>query len=131
MRKECLLGEIDDALETLYETVEYDMYEVEINEFDNSVLAVTGIRILVPELKVSLRQGDVCVFDPDEEEYVPDFSVSIVYEQDETDPKTFLYWEQDGFQVTLFNFFHKDLISMDALSKMKCIIEIDANISDN
>lgn len=125
MQKECLLCELDEALESLYETVEYDMYEVELEEFDDSILAVTGIRILVPELKISLRQGDVCVLDPDEEEYIPDFSVSIIYEQEETEPENYLYWEQDGYQVTLFNYFHKDNVSMEALGELKCIIEID------
>lgn len=124
MRKECLLEEVDEALEEFYEAGEYDSYEFKIDEFDDGMISLESIKITIPELELYVYQGCVCVYDPDEEEYMPDFSITAVYEINEEDPKKYLYWEQDGIQVSLYNFLRSEK-TMDNLGSLKCIIEVE------
>ncbi len=126
MLKECLVEELEDVFSEIYdEGIEPDYYEVETDDFENAMITVEGVRVIVPELKIYMRKGEVCTYDEDEETYMPDFSVSIIYDSEETDPNKYLYWEQDGYQVTLFNFFSKEGKSLDELGQMKCLIELD------
>jgi hypothetical protein len=128
MTKECLLGELEEVIDQLFEKgIDLDMYEIIVEKTEDCMLSIESMRVIIPELNVSMRQGAYCVYDPDEEEYVADFSISLIYEKDETNPKNYLYWEQDGYQITLSNYFRKDDISMDSLDDLKCIIEIETN----
>lgn len=125
MTKECTLNELDDVLQEVYESGEYDGYEVEAEDMDDSIISIEGIRIVIPELNASVRQGDVCVYDEDEEYYCPDFSVTLIYEKDETDPQKYLYWESDGIMVSLYNYFYGKNYTMDDFGNMNCIVEIE------
>lgn len=124
-KKECLLADVDEVLNELCDAYTPPSYELAIDDAEDEMLVVDGFRIVVPALHISLRQGDVCEYDPDSQLYTAAFSVSILYEADETDPQKYLHWEQGSFQVTLYNYFRKNDHSMEDLGTMICIVEIE------
>lgn len=126
MYRECKLGELEDNLGGIYDQdLDIEYYELPMKEDESVMITVEGIRVLLPELELSLCQGEYCVYDPEEDCYMADFSITLLYELNEKDPKAFLYWEQDGPQIALYNYLHNKDISIDELAKKKCIIEIE------
>lgn len=90
---EDMLCEIDDY--------EYPGEEVEID--DNSIILIYPYIIQIQDLNIEVREGTFYYID-DDGEYMPDFSLCLIYELDEVDPANWLYWEQDGIIVTLYNY---------------------------
>ena len=112
--KRCKLEELDEFLEELYEEdIEFVYHSVDIPEDDEFEMEVNGIRIIIPFLNISIREGMYCNYDPDEECFVPDFSITVLYEQEERDPGKYLYWEQDGIGMTLHNYFSGSVVDFN------------------
>ena len=103
--------------------MEIDYYEIPYE--DDMLIDTDGIRVVIPDLELSLRQGAVYVYDPDEDVYAADFSITLVYEEDEKDPEKYLYWEQDGLAVTLYNFLREKEMTLDHLEGLDCQIEVE------
>ena len=124
IHRKCKLHEADDIIAELYdEGTEIECYEIPYEE--DMLIDTDGIRIVIPGLGLSLREGNVCVHDDEEDIWTADFSITLVYEKNEKDPSKYLYWEQDGPAVTLFNFLHEKGMSMDELENVDCEIEIE------
>src|SRR5574344_592985 len=84
---------------------EMDLLEVEddIAETDEDMqLVISGWYVTIPELNLNLREGLVCVWDEEEKLFMPDFAITVIYEG-EIESKDWIYYEQDGFVVTLAN----------------------------
>ena len=124
-KEDCFVENLDEVTAELCNACELVSYEITADDAENEIISVDGIRVVIPALHVSMRQGEVCIYDPEEERYMADYSVTILYEENETDPQRYLYWEQNGFQVALFNFFRNDDFSMNELGELKCIVEIE------
>ena len=121
MRKECLLKDLDEVFETLQEE-DFFADDILVEEAEGeSAIFVSELRILIPDLQLELREGFCGMWQEDEEYYMPDFSLTAVYEEDAA-PEDYLMWEQDGPLVTLYNFTHK---SMDELEDLPCILLLE------
>lgn len=75
----------------------------DIAEIDDDMqIVISGWSVYVESLNLTLRQGIACVWDEGERLFMPDFDVTVVYEGN-IDSQEWLYYEQDGFVVTLGN----------------------------
>lgn len=117
----------DEIMEKIEnEGVYADEYQLESDELDeDSGIIASGIRVVIPKLGVSARSGVFLNRYEDEDELVPDFSITLLYEQDETDPNKYLYWEQDDIAISLCNYLRNKNISMNDICSCECIVEID------
>lgn len=97
----------------------------------------------VPSLAISFRMGVACVFDDEADMYMPDFDITVLYEGElEFDkhsrikysvvktsgestqasfPADILYYEQDGFVVTLANWLNSRLTLSD-IESLECYL---------
>lgn len=119
----CKFEELDDILENIME-YGIDEYEVNIEDIPDK-LCVMGYRILFPAVNYSVRSGLwLSLYD---DGYMADFSLSLVYDYDEEDPTQWLYWEQDGEVVSLYNFLTivNEGNMFHALEGSECIIELE------
>ena len=78
--------------------IEDDIAEID----DEFQIVISGWSVYVESLNLTLRQGIACVWDEGERLFMPDFDVTVVYEGN-IDSQEWLYYEQDGFVVTLGN----------------------------
>jgi hypothetical protein len=118
------LCEVEEAVS------EMDMAEIpdDIVETEDEIqLVVSGWSVYVESLNLSLRKGVVCIWDEEEEMFLPDYAVTVVYEgeiaQDE-----WLYYEQDGFAITLANWLNGRM-PMEQIEQLWCeLIMPESNI---
>lgn len=140
------LCEVEEAVS------EMDMAEIpdDIVETEDDIqLVVSGWSVYVESLNLSLREGVVCIWDEEEEMFMPDYSVTVVYEGEiETGdsrsgasvvnesgesmqasfPADSLYYEQDGFAITLANWLNGRL-PMEQIEQLWCeLIMPESNI---
>ena len=121
MKKECLLKDLDEIFEALQEE-DFFAEDIMIEEEEGeSAIFVSELRILIPSLKLEVREGFGGLWQEDEEYYMPDFSLTAVYEENAA-PEAYLMWEQDGPLVTLYNFTHKP---MEELEQLECILLLE------
>lgn len=127
MMKEYRFYEVEEAI------AEMDTMDVEddIAETDEDMqLVISGWYVIIPELKLYLREGVVCIWDEEEKMFMPDFAVTVVYEGD-IESKEWLYYEQDGFVTTLANWLNGRL-PVEQIEQLRCEIvipqqSVDAN----
>lgn len=103
----CKLNELEKVLEKVYEEYEgeYNIFEVEDKGFgDEHRIDIDDIRVVIPEVGLSVRIGVFCNYDEDEQEYMPDFAISLVYDMDEENATNYLYWEQGTPSTAIYNF---------------------------
>lgn len=102
---------------------EMDLLEVEddIAETDEDMqLVISGWYVTISELNLNLREGVVCVWDEEEKLFMPDFAVTVIYEGD-LEGKDWIYYEQDGFVVTLANWLNGRL-PVEQIEQLRCEI---------
>ena len=121
-RKKYRLGDIEEVISEM----EFEDRCDEIVEIDDDLqLLISGWYVVIPSLSLSLRAGVACVFDEEAGMFMPDFDVTVLYEDElmpdnhsrigdsvvkmsgestqASFPADILYYEQDGFTVTLAN----------------------------
>ena len=109
---------VGDIEELLFEFDDSDIAEDFIEADEDLMLVVSGWLIKIPSLGLSLRSGVACVPDEEADMYMPDFDVTVLYEE-ELKADMRIYYEQDGIMVTLGNFLHGRL-SMDEIMDLEC-----------
>ena len=82
---------------------------------------------MIPSLGIHVREGVACTFDEEENMFMSDFDVTVVYEG-EMASESWMYYEQDGILITLANWLNGRM-PIDAIEKLECYIEI-ANVTD-
>ena len=122
----CKFEELDEVLEN--SIMEYDTkaYIVDLQDCDDKIY-VLGYRILFPSVNYSMRSGlYLCKYE-NEDDLVGDFSLSLVYDYDEDDPAQWIYWEQDGEIVSLYNFLNiiDEHGLFHGLTDSECIVELE------
>ena len=127
------MSNLEEAEEVVYQIIEEECpdlkcYDVPLEDYDNCLIEVNGVRYVIPELDLFAREGEFLSYDEESDTYMPDFSVTLLYELDEKDAKNFLYWEQDGLLVTLYNYLQSGK-RMDYLSSLECRIELEIDDS--
>lgn len=104
---------------------EMDLLEVEddiVETNEDIQLVISGWHVHIAELNLNLREGVVCIWDEDEKLFMPDFAVTVIYEGD-IENKEWIYYEQDGFVVTLANWLNGRL-PVEQIEQLKCEIII-------
>lgn len=90
-------------------------------------IVISGWQVYIPELGICLHEGVFCNYDEEEKAYLPDFSVTVIMDADtEMKEGEWLYYEQDGFEITLANYYSGKL-AMSAVSELSCVICIPDN----
>lgn len=95
-----------------------DVVEVD----DDFQIVLTGMYVKVASLGLILRSGMGCNWDEEEKMFMPDFSLTAIYEDDGTEnpvPSDYLYYEQDDFCITLGNWLNGRM-SMGEIGQLWC-----------
>lgn len=100
MNKRYRLCDVEEAVSEMEELMDIadDIAEID----DDMQIVISGWSVYVESLNLTLRQGIACVWDEGERLFMPDFDVTVVYEGN-IESQEWLYYEQDGFVVTLGN----------------------------
>lgn len=123
MKIPCRLHEAEEIVS------EMDLFHVadDIMESDEDYqIVISGWWVHIPELNINLHEGVFCNYDEEEKEYLPDFAITVIMEAGEEPEGGWLYYEQDGFEITLANYFGGRM-GMDAVSELSCLICIPDN----
>ena len=90
-------------------------------------IVISGWQVYIPELGICLHEGVFCNYDEEEKAYLPDFSVTVIMDADtEMKEGEWLYYEQDGFEITLA-IYYSGKLAMSAVSELSCVICIPDN----
>ena len=85
-------------------------------------IVISGFRVYIPELGICIHEGVFCNYDEEEKEYLPDFSITVIMDADtEMKEGEWLYYEQDGFLITLANYY-SGKYTLSVLSELSCVI---------
>lgn len=121
MIKKMKFGKVEDFIDEMCESSD-EYYEnnmetvLEECSDEESKLYYDSHYIVVPELNIRLHAGIMCNYDEDENNFMPDFSVTVIF--DATTGK-YLYWEQDGYLISVYNYYGSKY-PMDKLGNMDC-----------
>lgn len=116
------LCDIEEAI------TELDVSEVpdDIAETTDDVqLVISGWSVYVKELNLILKEGLVCIWDERKEMFLPDFAVTVIYEGKKPEGE-WLYYEQDGFAVTLANWLCGQM-PMEQIEQLWCELIMPEN----
>lgn len=118
-RKKYRLGDIEEIVSEM----EFEDRCDEIVEIDDDLqLVISGWYVVVPSLSLTLRAGVACAFDEEAGMFMPDFDVTVLYEDELTADK-WIYYEQDGFTVTLANWLNGRL-PISNIETLECYLVI-------
>ena len=120
MNKRYRLCDVEEAVSEMDELIDVDDDIAEID--DDMQLVISGWYVYIESLNLSLRQGVACIWDEEEKLFMPDFDVTIVYEGS-SESQEWLYYEQDGFVVTLGNWLNGRL-SSGQIEQLWCELSI-------
>lgn len=126
--KNAKVTDVEDIIDELYENDGFydrdeDPIEFKVNE--DEMISLDGPEVTIPDLNISLRTGNMLIRSDDEDDYEPDFSLTLIYEIGGA-PEKYLYYEQDGVLTTLHNYLNYLKKKPDkSLSEMDCTIDID------
>ena len=118
MEKAYRLGEVEEILAEMEQLAEV---ADDIMESDKDYqIVISGWQVHIPELGLNLHEGVFCNYDEVEGGYLPDFAITIVKEEGQDE---WLYYEQDGFLITLANYLHGKT-DLEQLGQLSCFIRI-------
>ena len=118
------LGDIEDVIAEIdFSDTDDDIAEID----DDLEFWISGWYVVIPSLGIHVREGVACTFDEEENMFMPDFDVTVVYEG-EIASESWMYYEQDGILITLANWLNGRM-PIDAIEKLGCYIEI-ANVTN-
>ncbi len=103
MEKVYRLGEVEEILAEMEQLAEVPDDVMESDE--NYQIVISGWQVYIPELGLNLHEGVYCNYDEEEGGYLPDFAITVVKEEGQTEEE-WIYYEQDGFLITLANYLH-------------------------
>lgn len=98
---------------------------ITIEQDENYMIAVGDTRVVIPELGISVREGTYFNYDEEEDDYVADFSITLVYGENESEPTKYDMWEQDSILVTIYNYVSGEYKDMEKLVNLECHIVND------
>lgn len=118
-RKKYRLGDMEEIISEM----EFEDRCDEIVEIDDDLqLVISGWYVVVPSLSLTLRAGVACAFDEEAGMFMPDFDVTVLYEDELTADK-WIYYEQHGFTVTLANWLNGRL-PISNIETLECYLVI-------
>lgn len=120
MEKAYRLGEVEEILAEMEQLAEVPDDCLESDE--DCQIVISGWQVHIPELGLNLHEGIYCNYDEEEGGYLPDFAITVVKEEGQDE---WLYYEQDGFLITLANFLHgKTELDLGQLGQLSCFIRM-------
>ncbi len=120
MEKAYRLEEVEEILAEMEQLAEVPDDCLESDE--DYQIVISGWQVHIPELGLNLHEGIYCNYDEEEGGYLPDFAVTVVKEEGQDE---WLYFEQDGFLITLANFLHgKTDLDLGQLGQLSCFIRM-------
>ncbi len=125
MKKQCKLVDVESCLEEMeFSEVPDDVVELE----EGYQLVLSGWYVNIPELHLRLHEGVVGYWDEKVMEYMPDFSVTVIYSEDPAE-KEYLFYEQDGMFTTMVNWLHGRMV-IDEIEQLVCelVIPQESNV---
>lgn len=128
MNKRYRLCDVEEAVSEMEELMDIadDIAEVD----DDMQIVISGWPVYVESLNLTLRQEIACVWDEGERLFMLDFDVTVVYEGN-IESQEWLYYEQDGFVVTLSNWLNGRM-SGGQIEQLWCELVIpETNNTDN
>lgn len=149
MNKRYRLCDVEEAVSEMEEFMDIadDIAEID----DDMQIVISGWAVYIESLNLTLRQGTACVWDESSGLFMPDFDVTVVYEGNiETGysrsgasvvnesgesmqasfPADSLYYEQDGFVVTLGNWLNGRM-SGGQIEQLWCeLVTLETNNTD-
>lgn len=120
MEKAYRLGEVEEILAEMEQLVEVPDDCLESDE--DYQIVISGWWVHIPELGLNLHEGIYCNYDEDEGGYLPDFAVTVVKEEGQ-EQEEWIYYEQDGFLITLANYLHGKT-DLGHLERLFCFIRM-------
>ena len=118
------LGDIEEVIAEMdFSDTDDDIAEID----DDLEFWISGWYVVIPSFGIYVREGVACTFDEEENMFMPDFDVTVVYEG-EIASESWMYYEQDGILITLANWLNGRM-PIDAIEKLECYIEI-ANVTN-
>ena len=122
--KKYFIGDIEEVLAEMdFSDVDDDIAETD----EDFMIQVSGWYLVIPSLGITVREGVACVFDEEEQMFMPDFDVTVLYEG-EVDAGTWMYYEQDGIVITLANWLNGRM-QIEAIERLECVLKI-ANVTN-
>ncbi len=118
MEKSYRLGEVEEVLAEMEQLAEVADDIMESGE--DYRIVISGWWVHIPELGLNLHEGIFCNYDEEEGGYLPDFAVTVVKEEGQEE---WIYYEQDGFLITLANYLHGKT-DLGNLEQLCCFIRI-------
>lgn len=118
MIKQVWAGKLGEAEEAIGE-LEICSEDTVMEETEESQITKSDYYIYIPELGLNVHDGTFYC-KSDEGEFEPDFSLAIVCDANDDEPRKWLYWEQDGVLVTLANYLHGQGYDITRLSGLSC-----------
>ena len=98
---------------------------------EDTKIDIGGYRILVPELGVCVREGELwSLRSGSDHEWNVDDSVVLVYEIDEKDPLKYLVCSTGDIQGVLFDWFHEKFSCYEDLDAIRCIVDTSEFLDD-
>lgn len=120
MEKAYRLVEVEEILAEMEQLAEVPDDIMESDE--DYQIVISGWQVHIPELGLNLHEGIYCNFDEEEGGYLPDFAVTVVKEEGQDE---WLYYEQDGFLITLANYLHgRTNLDLSQLGQLYCFIRM-------
>lgn len=102
------------------DSIEIEDDIVETTEEFNIV--ASGWYCYIPSIGIYLRAGTVCNWDEDAKIFMPDFDVTVIYEN-ENDIEEYIYFEQDNFVTSLHNWIASKNTILD-VTNLECEVYI-------
>lgn len=109
-----LLGNVEEAIYEMELDEEAEIIEME----DDYQIIVSGWYVYIPDLSLKFRAGVVSNWDEEEQEYLPDFAVTVIYEED-SEGSDYLYYEQDEMIISLANWLNAR-VPLEEIQKLQC-----------
>lgn len=120
MEKAYRLGEVEEILAEMEQLAEVPDDCLESDE--DYQIVISGWQVHIPELGLNLHEGIFCNYDEEEGGYLPDFAITVVKEKGQDE---WIYYEQDGFVITLANYLHgKTDLDLTQLEQLSCFIRM-------
>ena len=117
--KKYFIGDIEEVLAEMdFSDVDDDIAEID----EDFMIQVSGWYLVIPSLGITVREGVACVFDEEEQMFMPNFDVTVLYEG-EVDAGTWMYYEQDGIVITLANWLNGRM-QIEAIERLECVLKI-------
>lgn len=122
MEKAYKLGMVEEIVN------EMDLHNVPddiIESGQDCQIVISGWRVHVPKLRINLHQGVLCRYDGEEQAYLPDYAVTVITKPagEIVTEGEWVYYEQNGFVLTLVDYLHGDM-DISRAEQLPCFIRV-------